>query len=252
MNIIKKTTVALCAALTLSGAASAEPLPLDEQFQALAKTAMVYNGWFVLPERDKNVDAWRYAITDLDHNGRLEVMKAKHSWAEGVPSLLVKELNEDGSRLQGEIALSGTAVPDILATSDPSAPILVLHDAKNDLYHYIFQETIYHTEYESVTTKYALTFSKGTLYIVPLACFQWNLSGMDGSVTNRYYLPKQDGDVETEIDVTRYNTIEQEEFPGCEVQSVALWWRSPEELKEAASYARLKDALAQSYSSFTR
>ena len=276
MYSIKKTAAALCAALALSAAAFAAPLSPAEQCTELAKSAMVYNGWFVLPERDKAADNWRYAITDLDHNGRLEVLKVKYGWAPGGPKLFCQELDESGGRLRGEINLDGTDVPDLLATSDASAPVLVLHDTQNNLYHYIFEETIYHGEYESVTTRYALTFSGGKLTVKPLACRHWTLSGYDGSTEQHYYLPENSAEAAKaiaaaqekkrgtdkksdaaaknplEIPVTRYNAIEQEAFPGCVVESVSLWWRTPDELKEAASYGRLSDALAQSFSSFTR
>ena len=111
MKLLKKTAAALCAALTISAAAFAAPLAPELQIDILTKTAMVYDGWFVLPEREKNSDEWRYAITDLDRNGRLEVVKVRRGWAEGGPRLLVKELTGDGKGLAGEIALGGISVP---------------------------------------------------------------------------------------------------------------------------------------------
>ena len=250
MLIFKKTAAALCAALALSASAFAAPLAPEAQIDALTQTAMTYNGWFVLPERDRNADLWNYALADLDHNGRLEVLKVRRDWAEGGPMLLCKELSADGSRLQGETAFDGTAAPDLLATSDTSGQALVLYDAEKNLYHYIFRATVYHTEYESVTTKYALTFSNGVLQVSPLAHYHWTLSGRDGGVTERYSLPQRDGGAD--IDVTRYNDIENEAFPGCEMRGVAFWWQSAEALKNAASLGRLREALAQSYSSFAQ
>ena len=253
MKLLKKTAAALCAALTLSTAASAAPLAPELQIDILTKTAMVYDGWFVLPERDRDTDAWQYAITDLDRNGRLEVLKARHGWVEGGPMLLVKELTEDGSSMQGEVAHDYSPIPDILATQDPSVqPLTTLYDAKYDIYHYIFTETVYHTEYETITTKYALTFSKGTLYVVPLACFQRNLSGYDGSETRRYYLPAGIKNGGTEIDAARYDRIELEEFPGCTPKPVAFRWMSSEDLKNAVASGRLRETLAQSYVHFAQ
>lgn len=251
MKLLKKTAAALCAALTISAAASAAPLAPELQVDTLAKTAMVHDGWFVLPERDKNCDAWQYAITDLDHNGRLEVLKARHGWVEGGPMLLVRELSEDGSRMQGEISHLFSSIPDILATEDPSVqPLTTLYDAKDNTYHYIFTETVYHTEYEMITTKYALTFLKGTLHVVPLACFQRNLSGYDGSETRRYYLPAGVQSVDAEIDAARYEKIELQVFPGCTPKSIAFRWMSPDDLKNAAAEGRLRETLAASYVSF--
>lgn len=249
MKLFKKAAV-LCAALAISAVASAAPTP-DRQIEILTNSAMVYDGWFVLPERDKNSDIWTYAITDLDRNGRLEVLKVRRGWAEGGPMLVVKEIGEDGRTLSGEVALDGTAVPDILArTENYGQPTSVLYDAKNKIYHYIFEATVYHGEYESVTTKYALTFSDGTLLVSPLAQFLWNLSGYDGGVTERHFLPLRGKDAGKEISAERYETIEKEEFPGCEYRGVIFLWRSADDLKNAASNGELKKSLAESYASF--
>ena len=251
MKILKKTAAAFCAAMTLSAAAFAAPPAPELQIDALSKTAMVYDGWFVLPERDKNSDLWTYAITDLDRNGRIEVLKVRRGWAEGGPMLAVKEMAEDGRSLVGEVALDGTAVPDILAkTEDYGQPTAVLYDAKNKIYHYIFEETIYHGEYESLTTKYALTFSDGTLLVSPLAHFQRQLSGYDGSGTERYFLPLRGKDAGKKISAARFENIEKEEFPGCEFRGVTFLWRSAEDLKTAASNGELRKSLAESYVCF--
>ena len=250
MRLSKKIAAALCAALAISAAASAATP--ERQVETLAKTAMVHDGWFVLPERDRDADLWRYAIADLDRNGRLEVVKVKRGWAEGGPKLLVKELEKDGERLRGEVDFGGGRIPDILATSDTSGQVPVLFDAKNNLCHYIFQETVYHGEFESVTTKYALTFSGGTLRVQPLARFHWNLSGYDGSVKTRYDLPDLGEGSGGDIDAARYETIEREAFPGCETRTATFLWRSAEDLKTAASNGELRQALADSFACFWR
>lgn len=253
MKLLKKTAAALCAALTISAAAFAAPLAPELQIDILTKTAMVYDGWFVLPEREKNSDEWRYAITDLDRNGRLEAVKVRRGWAEGGPRLLVKELTGDGKGLAGEIALGGISVPDILATQDPSGqPLTTLYDAKNNLYHYIFQENVYNTEYELTTTKYALTFADGMLYVTRLASYEKIMSGYDGSTRERYYLPQQGNDAVVEIDAARYDRIELEEFPGCTPKPVAFRWMSAEDLKNAAADGRLRETLGQSYVQFAQ
>ena len=118
------------------------------------------------------------------------------------------------------------------------------------IYHYIFEATVYHGEYESLTTKYALTFSDGTLLVSPLAHCQWNLSGYDGSSTKRYFMPFRGRDAGKEISAARYETIQIEEFPDCEYRGVTFLWRSSEDLKTAASNGELKNSLAASYASF--
>ena len=178
-------------------------------------------------------------------------MKVRRGWAEGGPRLLVKELTGDGKGLAGEIALGGISVPDILATQDPSGqPLTTLYDAKNNLYHYIFQENVYNTEYALTTTKYALTFADGMLYVTRLASYEKIMSGYDGSTRERYYLPQQGNDAVVEIDAARYDRIELEEFPGCTPKSIPFRWMSPDDLKNAAAEGRLRETLAASYVSF--
>ena len=116
----------------------------------------------------------------------------------------------------------------------------------------IFEATVYHGEYESLTTKYALTFSDGTLLVSPLAHCQWNLSGYDGSSTKRYFMPFRGRDAGKEISAARYETIQKEEFPDCEYRSVTFSWRSAGDLKTAASNGELKKSLADSFACFNR
>lgn len=250
---LKKTAAALCAALTLSAAAYAEPVATERQIDMLTKTAMIHDGWFVLPERDKNANEWRYTITDLDRNGRLEVLKVRRGWAEGGPMLMVKEVAADGKGLVGEVDLGGIPVPDILATQDPSGqPLTTLYDPNANRCHYIFQENVYHTEYELITTKYALTFFDGTLHVKPLASYEKIMSGYDGSTKERYYLLTKDGIEGADIDAARYAKIEQEAFPGCEPLLIVFRWRSAEALKAAASQGYLKESLAETFTHFAQ
>ncbi len=259
MNHWKRTAAVLCAALAISAGNTsfAKTVVMPEtQLQVLTENAMTYNGWLSQPARDRHAKDWRYAVTDLDHNGRLEILKLKCGWMEGGPVLICREIDKGGDRLRRdnvpvENVFDGQApAPDLTASEGETNRPVVLYDAKKDLYHYIFRETVYHGEFESVTTKYALTLSEGKLYVEPLAHHRWEMSGMDGTVTNSYYLPAHYGS--TAIDLPHYNDIEQQVFPECEVRGVALWWQSAEDLQHAVSLGRLKEALAQSYSSFAQ
>ena len=100
------------------------------------------------------------------------------------------------------------------------------------------------------TTKYALTFADGMLYVTRLASYEKIMSGYDGSTRERYYLPQQGNDAVVEIDAARYDRIELEEFPGCTPKPVAFRWMSAEDLKNAAADGRLRETLAASYVSF--
>ena len=79
MTKAKKIISALFASLAISATACAAEFAPSGQIQVLAR--MVNHGqdggWFVRPENDVNWNRWFYAVTDLDHDGRLEIFKAK-------------------------------------------------------------------------------------------------------------------------------------------------------------------------------
>ena len=74
----KKLAATILATLALSATVCAAPRSASEQIQIFAETANSgqEGGWFVSPEKDANWNRWFYAVTDLDHDGKLEFVAA--------------------------------------------------------------------------------------------------------------------------------------------------------------------------------
>ena len=73
MVVLKRLYVLLMAAWLCAGVVSAAPLQVQEQLDILARTAKAENGWFVQPTQDKDWNKWHYAVTDLNHDGTVDV-----------------------------------------------------------------------------------------------------------------------------------------------------------------------------------
>ena len=263
MQMFRKTAAALCAALSVSAAVSAAPLPAERQIEILAETAEGQSGWFVGPGQGADWQSWYYTVTDLDRDGKLEIFKAKNGWANSPAVIVCEELSEDGESRTGEISLvAGTKLPSLL-TGDSLGQSVVLTDETNNLYHYIVSERLYNNEFEWTDTKYALTFSGTTLEIESLACVACQLSGRDGTITRQAYLPYwhtpdlKGGEpvpilTQKKIDESRYLAMEGERFPGCTSRDLTFYWYSAEVLKDAAAQGSLNRALESAYAAFRR
>ena len=256
MKLLKKTAAALCAALTISAAASAAPLAPELQVGILAETATGENGWFTEPEQDVNWQYWYYTVTDLDRDGKLEIFKARNGWGDIRAAVSCEELSEDGTRRFGEISfVEGTGCPSLL-TGEPFGQPLALIDEENHSFHYIFSERRYRNEFEWTDTKYALTFRGETLEIEELACSACQLSGKEGGITRQTYFPlwraPSGGEEPEKISERRYAAIEQERFPGCGQKNIALYWYNAETLHAAAAQGELPRALESAYLNFAR
>ena len=83
--------------------------------------------------------AWRYAVTDLDHNGRLELVAAALHPVDRSNNLKVWELSADNSSFNEcrTIVPEGESFPDILSNSADT-----FYDAGTDSWYYIFLDHI--------------------------------------------------------------------------------------------------------------
>ncbi len=256
MKLFKHAAAFFCAAAALSGTVFASPLPADQQTGILASTAQGENGWFSGPEQDGNWKRWYYTVTDLDGDGRLELFRVKSGWEDEGPQLVFEELSEDGKKRTGEVFYAGgTDIPDLVTSESFGNPVMLSDKAENRN-HYIFLEKKYHTEFESVNTKYALTLQGETLMVEELAFCNWKMSGYDGSITMDYYLPgwlQIEAESEmpvpppTPIDDKHYNDVERIRFPGCEEKGISLWWKNGEEVEAAIQGNTLGDLLKKVY-----
>ena len=256
----KSLALATLTALTMAGApAEAAPTPEEaRQIDILARTATGDSGWFAAPEKGEDWTRWMYTVTDLDHDGQLEIFKAKRGGDNAPPWLQCEELDAGKeTRHYGIYFAGGTDIPDILS-SESAGQATVLHDTSDDAYHYIFTEVKVLNEFARQNTLYALTLS-GDLIVEELAALQGIESGYDGSLSFRYYLPGwrkveaesgQPVPPPEEIDAERYRNITDERFPGCEKKVVLFMWLDGERLKATMDKGQGAALLAESYGWF--
>ena len=262
MTKAKKIISALLVSLTVSATAFAAELVPSEQIQVLAQ--MVNHGqeggWFVTPEKDEHFDRWFYAVTDLDHNGRLEILKAKRGGDGIAPELRCEELNEScDKRTWGLFFAGGSDVPDIMSGESSSAPMMYYEQSSNT-YHYVFVSSKEEPwdDWDFTDTKVALTLH-GDLTVEELAFMKVKMADPDSDMaTRKFFLPAwrsveaESGETGTpeEIDLQRYADIELARFGVESGQEAHISWRRAEEIQELIGLAKLPLVLENSYKVF--
>ena len=130
-------TLAMILALAAFGgqAALAADLTVD-QADAQLNTIFATMGSF---KQAGTTAAWRYAVTDLDHNGQLELVAAALHPVDRSSNLKVWELSADNSSFQEckTVVPEGESFPDILSNSADT-----FYDAGTDSWYYIFLDHI--------------------------------------------------------------------------------------------------------------
>lgn len=131
-----------------------EKTDVEEQLEFLAEN-------FELWKAEDESDWWGYAVTDLDQNGRLEVITSESHGTGHYTTTVIREVNPDSDRLTlcgkdascevdilQRLAAGGCPQPcgpliaPQLYYSDESQTYSVYYDSKADLYHYIFADCI--------------------------------------------------------------------------------------------------------------
>ena len=264
----KKIMAAILASFALSATATAAPRSVSEQIQVLAQTANSgqEGGWFVTPEKDADWNRWFYAVTDLDHDGKLEIFKAKKgkSDEEGsiAPEIRCEELNESGEgRSWGLFLAGGSDVPNIMTGESSSSPSVFYEESSND-YHYVFVSSKNENgdEWDFTDTKVALTLH-GDLIVEELAMMKVKMPQPGSDMAARkFFLPawigveaesEQTG-MPKEIDVQQYADIGLARFQSDKESFASISWYRAEEIKTIIKSADLPGVLESSYNVFAQ
>lgn len=248
MKLVKKAGILLIGILLVSSVTFAKPIKTEHQLDILGQTAVGEGGWFIEQATDPNWDKWYYTVTDLNHDGNLEILKAKSGFDDGQPQLQCEELVEGKWERHFGVKLAGsTRMPDILTSESAGQPVMI-YEPKNKRYYYIFTEVIRHSEFDSTSTLYAISLD-GDLSIEALASKEWQLSGYDGSEKQRFYRLTP---LTAEISEDEYGNIIQEIFPGCEESGAQLRWWQAKELLPYIERGRVFFQLAEAYNFFSK
>ena len=166
---------------------------------------------------------WRYAVTDLDHNGRFEILAATQHQADRATTLKLWELSENhDALLECSIPLQeDESFPDILSDNTDT-----FYNASTNTWSYLFYDTILLSENEAYTAKCAVTLKDQTLRYESFA-FQYVSSVNGQHIVNFIGL---DG---KEISPEDYNSAGQLAFFGWEKSSTNFGWFSYEDATDA-------------------
>ena len=178
-------------------------------------------------------DVWRYAVTDLNHNGCLEVIAASlHTDYE--TNVIVWELSADGTAFQ-ELKVSvpeGESFPDLISDSADT-----YHDTANDKWAYLFRDKIMLSDQDVYTVICSVILKDGVLSFNQHAIEHAELVNgrMNTSYTDNNGIP---------ISADAYNAAGVNAFSTSERSNTAFGWFRLEDISEAAE-------LANSYAVFT-
>jgi hypothetical protein len=260
----RNLVAAILASLAISATAAAAPRSASEQIGIFSETVNSgqEGGWFVSPEKDANWNRWFYAVTDLDHDGRLEIFKAKRGGDGIAPEVRCEELNESGEgRSWGLFLAGGSDIPNIM-TGEASANPAVIYEQENNDYHYIFMSSKQEDgdEWDFTDTKVALTLH-GDLIVEELAMMKVKLPEPGSDLaTRKFFLPAwlgveaESGQTGTpeEIDVQQYADVALARFGADKTRGAEISWYRAEEIQKIIGLADLPQVLEKSYGVFAR
>lgn len=173
------------------------------------------------------VDQWKpeektgsYTLTDLDGNGRLEIIASTITKDEKVSKSRLWEINEEGNRLV-EYEMPWTQEenqPDLIVKSTAA-----YYDAENDIRYYIFADETKAEDGSISESQTAIWLKDGVLQAELLVSCQKNYSG-----ETEYTAVYTDADG-NEITEEAYAAAAQERFADLEQQEAGFGWVSVKE-----------------------
>ena len=215
--------------LSLAGGAFAEPVKLTAQ-QADMQINYIFSSLKTFRQDETN-GAWQYTITDLDHNGRLEVIAAFLNAADHTTSVKIWELNlADSSFQECETAVpEGDSFPDIIADKADSC-----YDRDADTWTYLFYDHIILSENDAYAVKTAVTFQDGKASFTRLAV-------QHTQTVNGYQTTSYTDFNGTAISPDAYNAAGVDAVAASDRSSAAFDWFW---MNEVSTVARLADSYA--------
>ncbi len=236
---------ALCLALAIAGSrtASAENPSLtqtaaDQQLRIIADNSDI---WL----KDAESAAFGFAVTDLDQNGRLEIIG---SACQGTGLYTTSQIWEVNEQLNGIEPLpieikEGDSQADIMV---PSVP--VFFDSANHIYYYIFDDVIRNGAAEYYENKRAVFLQDGKIQEKPLA-FKHTLYSDPNTKTGTVTIT--DADNRT-IDEKTFEDIGSQVFSKLEKHQAHFSWSSGgAEAAHQMNNAEMVSALTDSYRHFS-
>lgn len=167
-------------------------------------------------KQDYEYVLWGYIVTDLDRNGRLEIISASVQGTGFYTYILAFEVSEDRDSLKELDGLGPErtdSLPDIMVLSVP-----VYFDKETGLYYYIFSDMIRNGMWEYYENKRAVSISNGAWEEIPLVSKSTIYTDPD-----HFTMTCKDAEGNL-IDEAQYDEAEQRIFGDLEVSTACFNW----------------------------
>ncbi len=185
---MKKTmSLLLAVVMAVSLIVIGGPIAVAEETKTLLTTAEANDQLKMLSDglggmkQDESIMDWKYVVTDLDHNGRLEAIAATVHPADRSTNILIWEVNEkkDGADVV-EIPLEeDESFPDILSDT-----VDTYYDAETDTWYYMFFDNVIISADEFYTSKCSVALKDGKLGFEQYAVQHTENANANPSVTH--------------------------------------------------------------------
>ena len=213
---------AFAAPVTVAAMQPVAATPIDEQIRLI-------NANLPSLSRDTESEQWKYAVTDLDRNGRLELVAA--GIEEGTYSTMAEiyEVGEDSnSFVQCDMGVEeGKAFVDIISDSADT-----YYDKKTDTWYYIFTEGYAENENKFYSVKCSVSMKND--YVTPKA-YAYESVEEDGDLLVITF-SDLDGNI---ITPEEFNDAGNQVFKGCTKSCTAFDWFT---FDEAVTVSRLTES----------
>ena len=175
--------------------------------------------------------AWRYAVTDLDHNGRLEVVAAALHPVDRSNNLKVWELSADNSSFSEckTVVPEGESFPDILSNSADT-----FYDANTDTWYYLFIDHIAISETDVYDVVCSVNLKNGSISYT-----QHSIAHTE--VVNGFMSTSYMDNNGVAISADAYNSAGVNAFAGAEKSSTNFGWFR---FDDASDVSFIKDSYA--------
>jgi hypothetical protein len=210
-NIESDTSYVALSSQENSVSDSAETTIYDKQLQLIANQASVWIG-----DTESVAEPFFYAVTDLDQNGRLEIIQSSCQGTGLYTYTNLWEVDANGTELipcQLSIA-EGDSQPDIIAD-----PEIVYYDETGDCYFYIFRDEIRNGAAEHYQSQIALSLQDGVVTTTLLSQMSTIYTSGGANVVITY----MDADGNT-IDEDIYNMTVENTFAGLTAMETTIGW----------------------------
>ena len=211
---MKKTICSFIMFILLITAITASAVPeVSEQLDLIAANADLW-------KQEVDFGLWGFTVTDLDHNGLLEIISASVQGTGFYTYINAYEVNETGdgfTELQGPSVYRTDSAPDIMVSTVP-----VYYDKDANRYYYIFDDYIRNGMAEYYQNKRAVSIADGKWEENTLASKATVYSDADHFIMT---CTESAGDTITE---EQYDDIAQTVYAGLEQGEAEFDWQMTE------------------------